>query len=80
MLWSFALGLDPSRIAMHTHATLRRLQVSQSGSLNPAVVCPPCSAALGGGSNEVASSCNTLLLGCISPLALHLNNTKATLE
>lgn len=37
-------------------------------------------AALGGGSNEVASSCNTLLLGCISPLALHLSNTKATLE
>jgi hypothetical protein len=37
-------------------------------------------AALGGGSNEVSSGCNTLMLGCISPLALHLANTKSTLE
>lgn len=37
-------------------------------------------AALGGGSNEVTSSCNTLIIGCISPLALALQNTRATLE
>ncbi|KAI3433822.1 hypothetical protein D9Q98_003626 [Chlorella vulgaris] len=36
--------------------------------------------ALGGGSNEVTSSCNTLILGCLDPLALHLANTRSTLE
>lgn len=44
-----------------------------------ACACPP-SAALGGGSNEVQSACSTLLLGCISPLALHAANTRSTLE
>lgn len=36
--------------------------------------------ALGGGSNELTSACNTLVVGCISPLAVHAANTRSTLE
>ena len=36
--------------------------------------------ALGGGGNEVTSGCNTLIVGCISPLTLHAANTRSTLE
>ncbi|KAL4437091.1 hypothetical protein ABPG75_004230 [Micractinium tetrahymenae] len=36
--------------------------------------------ALGGGANELTSACNTLVVGCISPLAVHAANTRSTLE
>lgn len=50
------------------------------GHSPPAPHPPHTHPALGGGANEVTSSCNTLILGCISPLALHTANTRATLE
>lgn len=37
-------------------------------------------AALGGAGNEVTGGCNTLMIGCISPLVRHLANTRSTLE
>ena len=51
------------------------MQLSVAHAYSPAL-----RAALGGGSNEVSSGCNTLMLGCISPLALHLANTTSTLK
>ena len=75
-------GLDGSGVAAHAH-----MRVEVRGSVCMHRRFPDTrplhslhTAALGGGSNEFAASCNTLMLGCISPISRHLDNTRSTLE
>ncbi len=58
--------------------------LSSSSPLPPPPMPPtpnPLAAALGGqGGNALISSCNTLMLGCISPMLAHVDRTRHTLE
>lgn len=77
-----ALGVLTKGPLWHTCGGVREVHRAQGAKRPiPLHFTPPCAvAALGGGANELTSACNTLVVGCISPLAVHAVNTRSTLE